>query len=198
LHVTDAQRSPRRSVRHRLRLHEVVRHRLGDDADSAIPRARRLCGFAAELLNEETIAGVVGWGKTLGCIASRHHGHLPERAHSPRRRKGGAAHTVFRAGEVHGRSRRGPRRSAGWWLMPDSAKVTAISGRALVESSSPTHGQRHRGLHWLTGGEMLRSDPIRIFPRGSQRGYSRRPGARLSARGHLPSAARDDRPRRRG
>ena len=47
-------------------------------------------------MNEETIAGVVGWGKTLGCIASNISVHL----HAPgqiRRTvpKGGAAHTVF-------------------------------------------------------------------------------------------------------
>ena len=37
------------AVRHRLRLHEVVRHRLGDHVDPAISGARRLRGLAAEL-----------------------------------------------------------------------------------------------------------------------------------------------------
>jgi len=55
-------------------------------------------------MNEETIAGVVGWGKTLGCIASSISVNLPEPGHIHRgASKGGAAHTVFRAGEVHGR-----------------------------------------------------------------------------------------------
>jgi 2-dehydropantoate 2-reductase len=55
-------------------------------------------------MNEATIAEIVGWGKTLGCIASNisvglnapgliHRGGL----------KGGTAHTVYRTGEVHGK-----------------------------------------------------------------------------------------------
>ena len=55
-------------------------------------------------MNEETIAGVVGWGKTLGCIASSITVNLPEPGLIHRGAgKHGAAHTVFRAGEVHGR-----------------------------------------------------------------------------------------------
>jgi len=64
-------------------------------------------GFVVSLqncMNEETIAGVVGWGKTLGCIASQISVELYEPAHVHRGvKKGGAAHTVFRVGEVHGR-----------------------------------------------------------------------------------------------
>jgi 2-dehydropantoate 2-reductase len=55
-------------------------------------------------MNEETIAGIVGWGKTLGCIASSITVELATPGHVHRNAgKGGAAHTVFRAGEVHGR-----------------------------------------------------------------------------------------------
>jgi 2-dehydropantoate 2-reductase len=55
-------------------------------------------------MNEETIAGVVGWGRTLGCIASRITAELRAPAHVHRGAgKGGARHTVFRAGEAHGR-----------------------------------------------------------------------------------------------
>ena len=55
-------------------------------------------------MNEETIAGIVGWGKTLGCIASSITVNLPAPGHIHRGAgKGGAAHTVFRTGEVHGR-----------------------------------------------------------------------------------------------
>src|SRR5271167_4214727 len=55
-------------------------------------------------MNEETIARVVGWGKTMGCIASNISVNLPEPGHIHRgAAKHGAAHTVFRAGEVHGR-----------------------------------------------------------------------------------------------
>ena len=55
-------------------------------------------------MNEETIAGIVGWGKTLGSIASSITVELMTPGHVHRNAgKGGAAHTVFRAGEVHGR-----------------------------------------------------------------------------------------------
>src|SRR6201989_2985294 len=55
-------------------------------------------------MNEEAIAGVVGWGKTLGSIASS----ITVELHAPgqvRRAAGksGSRHTVFRVGEVHGR-----------------------------------------------------------------------------------------------
>src|SRR5215813_7836445 len=51
-------------------------------------------------MNEETIAGIVGWGKTLGCIASSITVNLPEPGLIHRGAgKGGKAHTVFRAGE---------------------------------------------------------------------------------------------------
>lgn len=55
-------------------------------------------------MNEETIAGIVGWGKTLGSIASSITVDLAAPGHVHRNAgKGGAAHTVFRVGEVHGR-----------------------------------------------------------------------------------------------
>src|SRR5262249_29101703 len=55
-------------------------------------------------VNEETIAGIVGWGKTLGSIVSS----ITVELHAPgqvRRAAGksGPHHTVFRVGEVHGR-----------------------------------------------------------------------------------------------
>jgi 2-dehydropantoate 2-reductase len=55
-------------------------------------------------MNEETIAGIVGWGKTLGAIASSITVDLCEPGHVRRASgKKGAGHTVFRVGEVHGR-----------------------------------------------------------------------------------------------
>jgi len=55
-------------------------------------------------MNEETVAGIVGWGKTMGCIASRITVELREPGHVHRGAgKGGQRHTVFRTGEVHGR-----------------------------------------------------------------------------------------------
>ena len=55
-------------------------------------------------MNEETVAEIVGWGRTLGAIASSITVELCEPGHVRRASgKGGAAHTVFRVGEVHGR-----------------------------------------------------------------------------------------------
>src|SRR5919107_5208822 len=55
-------------------------------------------------MNEATIAEIVGWGRVLGCIASNISVGLIEPGHIHRGGlKGGAAHTVYRTGEVHGR-----------------------------------------------------------------------------------------------
>ncbi|MCC6534395.1 MAG: 2-dehydropantoate 2-reductase [Burkholderiales bacterium] len=63
-------------------------------------------GFVVSLqncLNEEKIAAIVGWGKTLGVIASVISVELYEPGRIRRMApKGGAQHTVFRVGEVHG------------------------------------------------------------------------------------------------
>src|SRR5271163_1545221 len=55
-------------------------------------------------MNEETIAGIVGWGKVLGCIASSIsvHLHAPGQIHRGGL-IGGSRHTVYRTGEVNGR-----------------------------------------------------------------------------------------------
>src|ERR1044072_3937488 len=85
-------------------------------------------GFVVSLqncMNEETIAGVVGWGKTLGSIASSITVELCEPGHV--RRAGGkhrAAHTVFRVGEVQGRETGRAREVCGLLALADSAKVT--------------------------------------------------------------------------
>jgi len=64
-------------------------------------------GFVVSLqncLNEEKIAGVVGWGRVVGAIASRISVNLWApgciRRTGP---QGGAAYTVYRIGEPHGR-----------------------------------------------------------------------------------------------
>jgi len=64
-------------------------------------------GFVVSLqncMNEETVASVVGWGRTMGSIASSITVDLCEAGHVRRAAgKSGAKHTVFRVGEVHGR-----------------------------------------------------------------------------------------------
>ena len=55
-------------------------------------------------INEERIAGVVGWGKTIGCIASTIAVELTDPGKVQRNvALGGERHTVFRVGEPHGR-----------------------------------------------------------------------------------------------
>ena len=64
-------------------------------------------GFCVSLqncINEETMAGIVGWGRTTGCIAAKIAVELTAPATVRRGVPlGGNKHTVFRAGEVHGR-----------------------------------------------------------------------------------------------
>jgi 2-dehydropantoate 2-reductase len=65
-------------------------------------------GFVVSLqncMNEETIASVVGWGRTLGCIASSITVDLCEPGHVRRAagKSRGKGHVVYRTGEVHGR-----------------------------------------------------------------------------------------------
>ena len=64
-------------------------------------------GFAVSLqngINEERLAGVVGWGRTVGCIASKIAVELTEPGKIRRNvALGGKEHTVFRVGEAHGR-----------------------------------------------------------------------------------------------
>jgi 2-dehydropantoate 2-reductase len=116
-------------------------------------------------MNEETIAGIVGWGKTLGCIASSITVNLPAPGHVHRGAgKHGASHTVFRAGEVHGRTT--PRAEQICRLVgyADSAKVTSnlwgerwskLVANAMVNGLSACTG--------LSGGEMLKNEPVRRF-----------------------------------
>ena len=96
-------------------------------------------------MNEETIAGIVGWGKTLGCIASSITVNLPAPGHVHRGAgKHGAAHTVFRAGEVHGRitaARRGGLPAGG--VCRQRQGDEPISGASAGRSWSPTR--------WATG-----------------------------------------------
>jgi 2-dehydropantoate 2-reductase len=116
-------------------------------------------------MNEETIAGVVGWGKTLGCIASSITVNLPEPGLVHRgAAKHGAAHTVFRAGEPHGRITRRAEEVCRLVAYADSAKVTnnlwgerwsKLVANAMQNGLSACTG--------LGGGDMLKNDPIRHF-----------------------------------
>ncbi|HYM31607.1 MAG TPA: 2-dehydropantoate 2-reductase [Candidatus Cybelea sp.] len=85
-------------------------------------------GFVVSLqncINEERVAAIVGWGKTLGCIAARISVDLYEPGRIRRTvPMGGAKHTVFRIGEVHGRETARVRELADMISGIDSVKVT--------------------------------------------------------------------------
>ena len=76
-------------------------------------------------INEHRIAAIVGWGKTLGCIASQIAVDLVAPGHVRRGvPRGGNLHTVFRAGEVHGGATPRAREVADYLSLIDSSKVT--------------------------------------------------------------------------
>ena len=64
-------------------------------------------GFVVSMqngINEERIAGIVGWGRTVGCIVSTISVNAVGPAHIMRfQQPGGKGHMVFRVGEAHGR-----------------------------------------------------------------------------------------------
>ncbi len=85
-------------------------------------------GFVVSLqncLNEERIAGIVGWGRTVGAIASMISVDMPEAGKVLRTvPKMGGRHTVFRIGEVHGRMSRRIEDLVELFSLVDSAKAT--------------------------------------------------------------------------
>lgn len=85
-------------------------------------------GFVVSLqncINEERIAAIVGWGKTLGCIASLVAAELYQPGHVKRTVPiGGDKHMVFRAGEPHARVTRRAEEVAELLRAADSSKVT--------------------------------------------------------------------------
>jgi 2-dehydropantoate 2-reductase len=116
-------------------------------------------------MNEETIAGVIGWGKTLGCIASSITVNLPEPGHVHRgAAKHGAAHTVFRAGEVHGRITPRAEEICRLVAYADSAKVTGnLWGERWSKLVANAMGNGLSACTGLTGAQILQSEPIRRF-----------------------------------
>jgi 2-dehydropantoate 2-reductase len=116
-------------------------------------------------MNEETVASVVGWGRTLGCIASSITVNLPEPGHIHRgAAKGGAAHTVFRTGEVHGRitgRAEEVRRLVGY---SDSAKVTAnLWGERWSKLVANVMQNGLSACTGLPGVRIVQTEPLRRF-----------------------------------
>ena len=151
-------------------------------------------------MNEETIAGVVGWGKTLGCIASSITVNLPEPGHIHRGAgKGGAAHTVFRTGEVHGRITERAEEVCRLVGYADSAKVTDnLWGERWSKLVANVMGNGLSACTGLPGARWCRTSPCAASQPGwaAKRSASARRWA--TARGDPASAAGDHCACRRG
>lgn len=83
------------------------------------------CVSLQNCLNEETIAKVVGWGRTLGAIASQITVELAAPGHVKRAAgKGAPAHIVYRVGEPHGRITPRVEEIAALLSLSDGCKMT--------------------------------------------------------------------------
>jgi 2-dehydropantoate 2-reductase len=123
-------------------------------------------GFIVSLqncMNEETIAGVVGWGRVVGAVASMISLDLYEAGRIRKTAaKGGEKHTVFRIGEPHGAVTPRVEELVGWFRGIDSAKATPnLWGERwskLVQNSMANGVTAATGL---TSGDCLRNPAIR-------------------------------------
>jgi 2-dehydropantoate 2-reductase len=125
-------------------------------------------GFAVSLqncLNEETIAGVVGWGRTVGVVASMISVDLYEAGRIRRTvAKGGDKHTVFRVGEPHGRITSRVEELVGWFRGIDSSKATTnLWGERWSKLVQNGMNNGVTSATGLTSGDCLRNDAIRRF-----------------------------------
>ena len=116
-------------------------------------------------MNEETIAGIVSWGKTLGSIASS----ITVELHAPgqvRRAAGksGARHTVFRVGEVHGRITDRAKEVCQLVGYADSAMVTEnLWGERWSKLVTNVMGNGLSACTGMISREMAKNDAIRHF-----------------------------------
>jgi 2-dehydropantoate 2-reductase len=125
-------------------------------------------GFVVSLqncMNEETIAGIVGWGKTLGSIASS----ITVELYAPgqvRRAAGksGSRHTVFRVGEVHGRITDRAKEICRLLSYSDSAMVTEnLWGERWSKLVTNVMGNGLSACTGMISRDMIKNDVIRHF-----------------------------------
>jgi 2-dehydropantoate 2-reductase len=116
-------------------------------------------------MNEETIAGVVGWGKTLGCIASNIsvHLHAPGQIHRGGL-VGGTRHTVYRTGEVTGRLTERAHEVRDLVAHADSAKATGnLWGERWSKLVQNTMANGVSACTGLSGAQITDNEAIRHF-----------------------------------
>ena len=116
-------------------------------------------------LNEETIAGIVGWGRVLGVVASLISVDLYEPGRIRRTiAKGGDKHTVFRVGEPHGRITARVEELAGWLRAIDSSKATTnLWGERWSKLVQNGMGNGVSAATGLSSADCARDDRIRRF-----------------------------------
>lgn len=116
-------------------------------------------------MNEETIAGVVGWGRTVGAVASFISVDLYEAGRIRRTvPKGGDKHTVFRIGEAHGRITPRVEELVEWFHGIDSSKVTTnLWGERWSKLVQNAMGNGVTAATGLTSGACLHHPAIRRF-----------------------------------
>lgn len=123
-------------------------------------------------INEERIAGIVGWGRTVGCAMSTISVNCHKAGHISRfQQPGGDRYTVFRVGEVHGRVTTRVTEFAQILNAVDSAKVTQnLWGERWTKltTNSITHG--------LLGATGLDNRAVYV-----ERGTVHRVGVKLAA-----------------
>jgi 2-dehydropantoate 2-reductase len=125
-------------------------------------------GFVVSLqncINEETIAGIVGWGKTLGAIASSITVDLCEPGHV-RRASGKKApdHTVFRVGEVHGRITDRAKEVTRLCAYSDGAKTTDnLWGERWSKLVTNAMGNGVSASTGLISRDIIMDDGLRAF-----------------------------------
>jgi 2-dehydropantoate 2-reductase len=123
------------------------------------------CVSLQNCINEETIAGVVGWDRTLGAIASSITVDLCEPGHVRRAAgKSGASHTVFRVGEAHGRVSGRAREVGRLVALADSAEVTTnLWGERWSKLVTNAMGNGLSACTGLITRDILTDDTLRYF-----------------------------------
>lgn len=116
-------------------------------------------------LNEERIASVVGWGKTVGMVASLISVDMYEAGRIRRTiAKGGDKHTVFRVGEVHGRITKRVEELREMVGMIDSAKTTTnLWGERWSKLCQNGMKNGVSAATGMTGIDCDRNDAVRRF-----------------------------------
>ena len=171
-----------KAVRHRLCLHQVLRHGLGDGHDQAVSRARWLCRLAAELHERGDDRGRRRLGQDLGLDCQLDHRRVARARSDQARRRQVRLETHRLPGRRSAWPRHRPRQGG---LRPPRQRRQRLRdreylGRALVEAGHQRDGQWAFGLHRpdRPGSRQERRAAAFLEP-ARQRGDPGRPGARL-------------------